>query len=887
MDSALITAGALRCEYHPCPLGVETPAPRLSWQLHSAARAQRQAAYQVLVASTPALLAADTGDLWDSERVESAHSVQVPYAGAPLHSGQRCHWKVRVWDGDGTASRYSDAAWWEMGLLHADDWQAQWIGAPLPDWGQITPKPAPLFRTEIALEQPVTAARLHMCGLGYSELYLNGQKIGDHVLDPSVTRYDLRASYVTYDVTDYLTRGANAIGVMLGTGWYNCHTKEVWNFEQAPWRDNPKLLLQLHLTLADGTTRVVTSNAEWKVGTGALVFDGLRNGETYDARLERAGWNIAGYDDRDWPLASIVPSPGGVLVSQQMPPCKVVETITPVAVTEVKPGVFVYDLGQNIAGWGQLTVSGPAGTEITLRYAERLADDGDVDQSHIGLFIKSGDCQTDRYILKGDGVEIWEPRFTYHGFQYVQMTGFPGTPTLENLRGRVVQTAFQSAGEFACANDMLNAVQRCTRWSYRGNFVGIPTDCPHREKNGWTGDALIAVETGLLNFTPAAAYTKWMADFTDVMRPSGQLPGIVPTGGWGYNWGSGPAWDSAYVQIPWAVYQYCGDLRILTEHYPHMQRYLQYMDSMATDDIVGFGLGDWCPPGHESGFGNDTAPTALTSTGYYYANAGILAQIAALLGHDDEAESYTALAARIKAAFNRTFYDAATCTYGGGEQTSQGCALYWGLVEPGEVAKALQVLVQNIEAHDNHLTFGILGAKYVLNALVMYGRTDVAYRLAAQSTFPSWGHWIAQGATTLWEAWEGNNSLNHIMFGDISAWFFKTLAGINADPAHPGFQHVIIRPHAVDGLAWARAEHDGPYGRIRSAWQRTPDTFTLEVTIPANSTATVYLPVNDPASVREGDQPLLDAAGITVLDPEGDRLLLTIGSGNYRFTMPV
>jgi len=880
MTCALRPEG-LTCEYLVNPLGIDTPAPRLSWQLRAEGRGQRQRAYQVLVAGSREALAAGRGELWDSGKVESAQSMQVPYAGEALAARQACWWAVRVWDADDQPSAYSEPACWEMGLLTEADWQAQWIGVPTQHTMDGTPRPAPHFRRTLAVEQDIISARVYVSGLGYHELYINGQKVGDHVLDPLFTRYDVRTLYVAHDVTALLKSGENALGVVLGTGWYNCHTPEVWDFTAAPWRHQPKLLLQLHVTLADGSEQVLVSDASWKVGTGPLVFDGLRNGETYDARLEIPDWAKVGFDDTAWSPVEIITAPGGILTAETLP-CRVVETLTPKSVTEVRPGVFVIDIGQNMTGWAQLHVSGPDGTEITLRYAEKLGEDGDIDQSNINVFIKGGDCQTDRYICKGEGVEVWEPRFTYHGFQYVQVTGFPGTPTVDSLRARVVRSAFPSAGTFECSNAMLNAIQQATRWAYVSNFVGIPTDCPHREKNGWTGDAQIAAETGLFNYAAAPAYEKWMRDFKDIQRPSGQLPGIVPTGGWGFNWGSGPAWDSAYLNIPWYLYLYCGDTAVLAEHYAGMQRYLEYMQRMATDGIVSFGLGDWCPPNSGDGYGHD-CPIPVTSTGYYYSNCRTLARIAELLGKPKDAARYTALAEGVKAAFTRAFYDPATGRVADGGQTSQACALFQGLVEPAEVERVLARLIAVIAEHDGKLTFGILGAKYVLNALVEYGRPDLAYAFAAQTDYPSWGHWIAQGATTLWEAWEGTSSRNHIMFGDISAWFFKTLAGLRPDADAPGFQHFTVTPYFPADLDWVQAEHDTAYGRIRSAWRREAGSLTLEVEVPVNTTATITLPAMTGVAVTESGQALENAEGIMSVTREDTQVTCTVGSGSYRF----
>ncbi|NLX71030.1 MAG: family 78 glycoside hydrolase catalytic domain [Clostridiales bacterium] len=878
--TAAVTVGRLRCNYLRNPLGVETSNPRLSWVMFSKERGQRQTGFRILVASSKELLDKDTGDIWDSGVINSEQSIHVLYRGKRLGSRQRCYWKVKVWDKDGKASPWSETAYWEMGLLKQSDWLGQWIGAPHD--GGTDPSPAPLFRCAVTFDKEVVSARAYICGLGYYELYINGRKIGNEVLTPAFTRYDERVLYNTYDVTDAFTLGENVIGVILGNGWYNCFTKEVWNFEQAPWRDRPKLMLQIMVRFNDGSESVIVTDRKWRVSTGPIVFDGLRNGEFYDARLEKPGWNDKGYDDRGWGYAVVVPGPGGVLKSQQMTPIRVTRTIVPESVKEVKPGVFVYDLGQNISGWAQIKVSGPPGTAITLKYAEKLKDDGDIDTSNIEGAVKSGEFQTDKYILKGGEMEIWEPRFTYHGFQYIQVTGFPGKPTLDSVRGRVVHTDFETRGGFECSNELLNSIQHAARWATLSNYMGIPTDCPHREKNGWTGDAQLSAEQVLINFDPMTAYEKWMLDFKDVQRKSGQLPGIVPTGGWGYNWGSGPAWDSAIILIPWYIYLYCGDKTILEDMYPNMKKYVDFMSTMATDDILEFGLGDWCPP--TGGPADHKCPVKVTSTAYYYVNAVILAKIANIIGEKGDAEKYAQLAERIRNAFRREFFNPDTGQVISDSQTSLSCALYQGLVDDDEKDKVLALLVEQVEKTDRHIDCGILGAKYIMNVLTDLGRVDLAYDMATQITFPGWGYWIAQGATTLWETWLGDASRNHHMFSDISAWFYKGLAGINPDPEAPGFKNIVFKPNPVGDLKWVSAWHESMYGRISCSWAVEEDRFVLEVSIPPNSTSTVYIPASDPDSIKENGQPLANHRYIQIKEYRNGRGILLLASGEYRFT---
>lgn len=870
----------LRCEYLQNPLGIDALSPRLSWVLQSDERGQKQTAYRILVASSEKKLAANEGDLWDSGKVASDATAQIEYRGQPLTSRQACFWKVCVWDKDGKASRFSAPAFWEMGLLDTNDWRARWIGLTT----NIAERPAPMLRREFALTHKITQARLYICGLGYYELHLNGRKVGDHLLDPGYTRYDKRDLYVTYDVTKFLRQGDNALGVVLGNGWFNVQTEAVWDFHKAPWRAAPKLLLSLFVEFADGTTEVIASDENWKGATGPILFDSIYGGEIYDARLEKPGWDRPGYDDEDWERVKIVDAPVGKLAAQIMPAIEADKTVTPVKITNPKPDVYLFDFGQNFAGDAELNVHGPAGTKVNLRYGEQLDTNGMLDQSIIDMHVKrvnrNQQFQTDSYILKGQGVETWHSRFNYNGFQYVEVTGFPGRPTLKNLRGIFSHSAVPVAGQFECSNPLLNKIWRATRWSYLSNLQGIPTDCPQREKNGWTGDAHLAAEQGMYNFMPAAVYTKWINDLDDEQQPSGELPGIVPTSGWGYKWGNGPAWDSAFLLIPFYMYQYYGDERILEEHYAGMKRYVDYLTRKAADGIVNLGLGDWVP------FKTQT-PVEITSTAYYYRDAQIVSLAASLLGKSEAAAEYAALAEKIKNDFNAHFYDANTGVYGNGSQTSLSCALYQGLVPPENRQRTLNQLVAAVAANHGHIDTGILGAKYLLNALTENDRADVAYQIASQKDEPSWGWWLEQGATTLWEEWNGGGSHNHIMFGDISAWFYKALAGINLDPAAPGFKHIILKPQPVGDLTFARAEYDSIRGQIVSDWKIENGKFRLKVKIPPNTTATLYLPSTQTGEIREGNKLATTAKGVQSFRQENNCTVFEIASGAYEFTAPL
>ncbi|QNN24933.1 family 78 glycoside hydrolase catalytic domain [Planctomycetales bacterium ZRK34] len=786
-------------------------------------------------------------------------------------AGPKGHW---------IGAEYDDAAW-KPAKFVAQVGDSPWGIVPAVGYavGWLQTAPSPLLRrTFDVADKPVKRATAYICGIGYHELRLNGQKIGDRELDPAFTRFDRRTLYVTHDVTDQIHKGANALGVMLGNGWQNMHTRATWDFDQAPWRAEPRAMMLLRIEYADGSTQNIVTDESWRASTGALVADSIRAGNIYDARLEKAGWDTPQYDDAAWAKASLVDAPvdAKMITAMSMDPIRVTQTIKPAKLTQVAPGVWVYDMGQNIPGWAELHITGKAGSSVTLAYSELLHEDGTIDPKNIDSFVFAGPFQVDTYVLKGGGEEVWSPKFVYHGFRYVQVTardaeGKPDTsfkPTLSTLIGKVVHTDFDANGSFTCSNELLNDIQRLTLWSYRGNYHGYPTDCPQREKNGWTGDAHLAAEQAMFNWRNIPGYAKWARDLDDEQKPDGNLPGIVPTGGWGYAWGNGPAWDSAFVLIPWYVYLYRGDTQMLADHYDGMKLYVDYMTSRSKDHRVSHGLGDWCPA-------DTKTPAEITSTGYYYVDAMIVSKAAKLLGHDNDARNYAALAERIRASFNKQFYKG-DGRYEPLSQTSLSCAIHQGLAEPSQVDAVRDRLVEAVHTRKDHLDVGILGFKYLLRSLSEHGRADLAYRIVTQTDFPSFGHWLKQDATTLWEAWDGGGSHNHIMFGDVSAWFYQTLAGINIDPARPGFKHIILRPQPVGDLNSVQAQTNSAFGPIRSQWQRVGNRFTWHVSIPANTTATVCVPTTQPDSVTESGKPVKGRH-------DGTGLMIELGSGEYDF----
>lgn len=766
---------------------------------------------------------------------------------------------------------FDDGRWskaMELGEVGIQPWGNHWTG-----WAQEAP--SPMFRKAFTIDRPVRSAKVYVAGLGYHELRLNGHKVGDHVLDPAFTKYDRRVLYVTHDVTEQLRRGENALGVMLGNGWFNVENFEEWDFLKAPWRGKPRARVQLEIEYADGSRATVGSDASWKASTGPVRLDGIRNGEVYDARREQPGWDRAGFDDTRWSSASLVAAPTGTLQAQMLPPIRVTQTLRPVKMTEPRPGVFVFDMGQNMAGWVRLQVRGQSGQKVTLRYGEKLAADGRLDQYPIDCFVYQGPFQTDVYTLKGGGLETWEPRFVYHGFQYVEVSGFPGRPSLDSVQGRVVHTDFASAGDFACSDPMLNRIYSMARWSFRGNFHGYPTDCPQREKNGWTGDAHVFAETALLNFDMAASYEKWMRDFLDERRPDGQAAAIIPTSGWGY--GLGPSWDSACVMIPWFLHVYTGDTRVLEDNYEQMKRYVDFLSTRAKDGLVSYGLGDWMYP-------KTATPSEVTGTGYFYADSLCLSKIAAILGRREDAEKYEAQALRAKQAYQTRIYHGQG-VYANGSQTAQSCPLWHGLVPETEKEAVARKLLAAVETQGGHVDVGIIGIKYLLPALSQVGLDEVAYRMVTQTTAPGWGDWVQRGATTCWEDWAGEFSRNHYAFGTVAEWFVKSLAGIIPDPQAPGFKHFEIRPKAVRALGWVRAHYDSIRGRIEVSWRQDDHKFACRVTVPPNSSATVYLPADDANAVWEGGRALDRSAGVRLLRMEGGCAVVRVLAGRYVFTV--
>ena len=847
----------LLCDYRQNPIGIDNPNPRLTWKVTSEMPERKQSAYQVLVASSEGNLKGNRGDIWDSGKVLSDQSAQVEYKGQKFLSRKTYYWKVRIWDDNDVASPFSEMATWEMGLLTPTPWKSKWISAPrLFDWAKRDrdrkriPKdappemeePAPIFRKEFSTDGEILKARAYISGLGYYELYMNGEKVGDHVLDPAFTAYNKRVLYQTYDVTAYLNDKDNCIGIMLGNGWYNMSSRGVWSFDRSPWRDDPTVRMQLRIQYESGNIQTIYTDDTWNCAPGPIVFNSIRQGECYDARNEEQGWNTPGFDASGWQPVRVVRGPEGKMAAQSMPPIRIVEKIGPKTITKIGSGNYLVDFGQNMAGFIEMSIESDAGHEIQFKYGEKLLPDGGVDQGNIEGLVASAPFQTDIYITKGGTSESWHPRFVYHGFQYVEISGWPGELSPDQIRGCFVTTDMNKRGEFSSSSALLNTIQQNTQYSFQSNYHGYPTDCPHREKNGWTGDAQLASEMALFNYEVETSYDKWIGDMTDSQLKSGMVSAIVPTGGWGYYWGNGPAWDVALINIPWNTYVFSGDRQVLEKYFPFMEAYFNFLSKTAENQIINWGLGDWVPVQTET-------PANLITTAYYGHMADLMSDISAVLGDLVKSKDYAEKAARIKDAFRSKFYGRVNGTYGNGSQTSLACPVYLNILEPAEKRRVVDKLARSLKESELNLDFGVLGAKFVPNALADNGYKDLAFSRINNTNFPGWGHWAARGATSLWEDWKGDGSLNHIFFGDVSAWFFKYLGGIRPDPAHPGFSHFYIDPYFPEDLSWVRSEVNTVRGKVISHWEKTGNSVIMKIEIPFNSEATILIPDHDNLNV--------------------------------------
>jgi alpha-L-rhamnosidase len=866
----------LRCEHLVDPLGIDAPAPRLSWLLNDARHGALQTAYRIVVGTDSVEVANGRGNVWDTRKVTSDRML-ITYAGERLSPFTRYFWRVTSWDKDGVESTPVLASF-ETGMMDVKNWRGTWIS----DDKNIHVKPAPYFRKEFAASKKIKSARAYIAAAGLYELYINGEKTGNHRLDPMYTRFDRRNLYVTYDVTAQLRDGQNAVGVLLGNGWYNHQSNAVWDFERAPWRNRPTFCLDLRITYEDGSVETIASGKDWKTNLSPVIFNSIYTAEHFDARLEQPGWNMSGFDDSKWKNASYRASPSQQIVSQQLHPVRNVEKVPVKEFRKINDRTYFFNLGRNISGVSQLRVKGEAGTEIRIKHAEVLRGDTlnmrNIEE-HYRPKDNSDPFHTDIFILGGKGEEVFMPKFNYKGFQYVEVkSSRPIELTQDALTGWFMHSDVPPAGKIETSNPLINKIWQATNNSYLSNLFGYPTDCPHREKNGWTGDAHIAVETGLYNFDGITVYEKWLADFRDEQQPNGVLPNIIPTSGWGYHWANGLDWTSAVAIIPWEIYLFYGDSRLLENCYDNIKRYVDYVTNTYPSGLTDWGLGDWIPV-------KSRTPVELTSSIFYYTDATILANAARLFGKNEDAVKYAALAEKIKTAINDKYLNKEKGIYGKGVQTELSAPLQWGIVPAETRSKVAANLAERVRNDNNHLDVGLLGSKAILNALSENGYADLAYTLAAQETYPSWGFWlIDDNATTLYEAWQSVKmgdvaSLNHIMFGEIGAWFYKALGGIHPDPQQPGFKNILLKPNFVAGLGNASVSYCSPFGKIESSWERKKKDVVYHITVPANATADFY----PPKGYKIGKVKLSDGKIITLTETKQG--IYRLDAGQYELEM--
>ena len=1061
--AAGVQSQQLRCEYRVNPAGIDVSDPRLSWVLapvNSKVRGLGQTAYRILAASTETGLRANTGDLWDTGKVESGESIHVVYRGKPLVSGAPVFWKVQVWDQNSQASDWSAPAQWSMGLPLAADWLGKWIGrdepagyrdpgsvyqalvgarwiwdsataptaapagdrffretfsvpgdrkvtraiciiggdqaadavlngAPvatgsgvaLPAAEDVTPLihagdntlavrvvhsragrpagligvvriefasgepllvltnnhwraivkpeggwqnpgfldaawqpakdlgaygmapwgdagftaehrlPARLLRKEFPVDRKVRRATVYYAGLGLSELYLNGAKVGDHVLSPGLTDYDKHVLYVTFDVTKQLTIGRNALGLMLGNGRYHAPRGDA---VPTGTRDfgYPKALLQLNIEYEDGTRSSVFSDESWKLSAaGPIRANNEYDGEEYDARMELDGWNRAGFDAAKWEPAHAVQAPSGLLAAQMAEPLRVTETIKPAGVKKLKPGVYIFDMGQNMVGWCRLRVSGPKGTQVVLRHSETLNPDGSLYVANL----RSARA-ADVYTLKGAGTEIYEPRFTYHGFRFVEVTGFPGEPTAASLEGRVVHDDMERQADFTSSNALLNQIHKNMFWGIRGNYRSIPTDCPQRdERQGWLGDRSQVSRSESYMFDVAAFYSKWMTDLADSQHPDGSIPDVSPNYWPLYN--DDLTWPGTFLFVHGMLYDQYGDKRALERNYPAMKKWIEHERGYMKDGLISKDqYADWCVPPEDPKLIHSQDPARVTdktliATSYYYELLRVMARFARILDQPVDAAEFDTRAGQIQDAFQRRFFKLERSSYDNGTQTSSILPLYFHMVPADFRQAVVDSLVRNIETKsDSHVGTGLVGAQWLMRTLSDTGHADLAYKVATQKTYPGWGYMVEQGATTIWELWNGNtadpamNSGNHVMqIGDLAVWMYEYLAGIRSDPEKPGFRHAIIRPYPASDLTFVKASHKSMYGTVASSWKRDKGQFALDVTVPPNTTASVWVPAADAGAVTESGRKAGEAKGVKFLRAEAGYAVFDVVSGAYSF----
>ena len=882
----------LQCEMLTNPLGIDVLQPRLSWQIITNETEVEQTKYQVLVASSAEKLKNNNADLWDSGKVSSNASMNITYSGRKLKSKDEAYWKVKVWTNKGE-TKWSETAHWSMGILTYADWKStRWIGYnqlfPGDSVSQFSKLSARYIRKQIDVKKQVKNAKVYIMGMGLYEFYINGEKIGNQVLAPVPTDYTKNVKYNVFDVTSQLKKGENVLGTILGNGRFFAMRQEYKPYKIKSF-GFPKMALQLDVEYEDGSKETIKTDETWKfTPNGPIRANNEYDGEVYDARKEMPHWNQVGFDDSNWLNLTWVEEPGGFPEAQMTPNMQVMDEVKPISITATKKGTYILDMGQNMVGWLQLKVKGNRGDTITMKFAESLKADG-------ALYIANlRDARvTDTYILKGDGEEIWEPKFVYHGFRFVEISGFKTKPTLDNFLGKVVYDDMETTGTFDCSNPTMNQIFKNAYWGIRGNYKGMPIDCPQRnERQPWLGDRTTGAYGESFLFDNQTLYAKWLDDIKFSQTLDGGIPDVAPAF-WRY-YGDGVTWQGAYIKVADMLYKQFADESVIKNHYPYMKKWMDYVEAnyLKNDLIAKDKYGDWCVPPESLEIIRSQDPTRLTdgevlSSTFYYHLLQTMKKFATIVGADkNDIVHYDDLSKRIKTAFNKKYLNK-NYTYANNTVTANVLPLAFGMVPDDLKNEVFKNLTHEVEVVKNgHISTGVVGTQFLMRTLTDFGRGDLAYKLASNKTYPSWGYMVENGATTIWELWNGNtadpemNSQNHVMLlGDLLVWYYENMAGIKSSEAHPGFKQIIMKPDFNAGLSYVNASYKSSYGTIKSHWKKSKNNLSWSIAIPANTSALVYLPTTNASKVSINKDRLdKDSKNYK---KEANKLVLELKSGTY------
>jgi len=877
---AQLSVHSLSADYLGSPVGIDNPAPKLSWIIQPEQGNTMQASYQIRAALSWTDVTKGRKLIWDTKRIKSSQSVHIKYEGEPLKSYQRVYWQVRVEDNHGNKSKWSEAAYFEMGKLSGESWVGEWISAA---WEEDTKKsmPSPYLRKEFQVAKTVKSARLYVSARGLYQVEINGERIGDQEFTPGWTTYNHRIQYQVYDVTENLNANANAMGIILGDGWFRGFL--AFSSKRNTYGTELAAIAELRVEYSDGSVEIITTDNSWKASTGPIIASDIYNGEIYDGTKELKGWSKVGYDDSAWSPVKIAEDTEAKLVASEGPPVKIINELEPLSI-EKRPEGWLVDMGQNMVGWIQIKASGDKGHMMVLRHAEVLDKEGNMYYENL----RAAD-QRNTFVLNGEGEETFEPRFSFQGFRYVMVEDYPGELTADKIRGMVIHSDMKPAGTFECSDPLINQLQHNIVWGLKGNFLDVPTDCPQRdERLGWTGDAQVFAPTACFNVNAASFYTKWLKDLALDQDADGSIPHVVPNV---LGRGGATGWADAGVMIPWAMYLDYGDVTVLENQYESMKKWIGYMKTRAGENLIwegDFHFGDWLSfASTRSDYMGAYTLKDLIATAYYSYSSSIVAKVAAILGKEEDAKFYAKLSEDIKVAFNKEFVTP-TGRLVSHTQTAYTLALAFDMLDEEVAPLSAAHLAKDVEQF-RHITTGFLGTPLISLTLTDIGRNDLAYWLLNRRTYPSWLYPVTMGATTIWERWDGQkpdstfqdpgmNSFNHYAYGAIGKWLYQVVAGIGIDEANPGYKHIIIEPRPGGKLTSARATHQSIYGEIESGWTLEGKKLTMKVEIPANTTATIHIPGQ--ASGINFNGASLNQSGVNYKVADG-KVLAKVGSGQY------